>query len=225
MEASSCLLLADADQTLTGMLACWLPRFGYQVLIAEDSAQMLRLWRDYRPAIIVLDWWLPGLDGGEVVRQIRAQSGAFLFVLTEPRQPDDEERALEAGADRFLAKPLRPRAFLAWLAYARQAVQRATPAHADQDTLVVGAFCLDRWRRWLRIGERGVKLGGMESRLLSVLLSRAGQVVPTHALIDALWGKKARAINYRRGLRAYIYLLRQKIETDPRHPRYLLTAG
>jgi DNA-binding response OmpR family regulator len=215
------ILIADDDRELVDMLTYWLRAHGHQITVAFDGEQAMKRWREQPPDLVLLDIQMPRFDGFEVVRRMRGESNALVIVLTCCDREDDEVRALELGADDFLRKPFRPRQLLARIqAAGRRAFSVSNPINGS--SITIGPISLDVSRHEVvRNGSR-LRLTPIESRLLHLLLTHAGQVLTTETIIDRVWGYDE--VGDSGLVKTHIRHLRQKVEPDPGSPRYLLTV-
>ena len=211
-------LVIDDDRVLADLIAFALRREGYEVSLAFDGETALQQWRSQRPDIIVLDLNLPKVDGFTVCRRIRAEEDTPIIMLTVRDEEDDIVRGLELGADDYMLKPFSPRQLTARM----QAVLRRAGKSPAPTPLQVGELALDRSRRELRIDKGGiVHLTPLENRLLHYLMSNAGHILTTEALIGQVWGVEG---GDRDMLRQLVHRLRRKIEPDPSRPIYIETV-
>jgi DNA-binding response OmpR family regulator len=178
------ILLVEDDGAAASLVAEYLRREGFAVAVAADGPGGERAWLADPPDVVVLDWMLPGFDGIELCRRIRARSKVPILMLTARTDDVDEVVALEVGVDDFLAKPIRPRVLLARL---RALLRRSAPDD-PADRVVLGALCVDRGRRSARVGEREVDLTTAEFDLLWELARHAGEPLGRDDLFHALRG-------------------------------------
>jgi len=215
------ILIADDDRELVDMLTYWLRAHGHQVFVAFDGEQTMKRWREQAPDLVLLDIQMPKYDGFEVVRRMRGESNAMVIVLTCCDREDDEVRALELGADDFLRKPFRPRQLLARIqAAARRAVSISSPMNGS--SITIGPISLDVSRHEVSRNGTQMRLTPIESRLLHLLLTHAGQVLTTDTIIERVWGYNE--VGDSGLVKTHIRHLRQKVEPDPGSPRYVLTV-
>jgi DNA-binding response OmpR family regulator len=214
------ILIADDDRELVDMLTYWLRAHGHYVTAALDGEQTMKQWREQTPDLVLLDIQMPKCDGFEVIRRMRGESNALIIVLTCCDLEDDEVRALDLGADDFLRKPFRPRQLLAHIqAAARRAVSASSPMNGS--SITIGPISLDVGRHEVSRNGSRLRLTPIESRLLHLLLTHAGQVLTTNTIIERVWGYDE--VGDSGLVKTHIRHLRQKVEPDPGSPRYLLT--
>ena len=211
-------LVVDDDRVLADLIAFALRREGFNVSLAYSGEMALQLWRTVHPDIIILDLNLPQIDGFTVCRQIRAEEETPIIMLTVRSEEDDIVRGLELGADDYVAKPFSPRQLVARV----QAVLRRSGKTAVPGIFQAGGLTLDSGRRAVQIGQgKTVNLTPLETRLLRYLMTNAGHVLTTDAIITQVWGPEG---GDRDMLRQLVRRLRRKIEPDTTHPTYIETV-
>ena len=213
------LLLIDDDARLCELLASYLSQNGFHVTGALDGARGLAALEGGTFDAVLLDVMMPGLDGIEVVKRIRAKSRIPIVMLTAKGDETDRVVGLELGADDYVAKPFSPRELLARL---RAVLRRAQP-DASGERLSVGSLAIDVPARSVRIEGRPVEdLTGIEFDVLVALARRAGRVIARDALL-AEAGRGDVAVG-ERTVDVHISHLRQKLGDDPRTPRLIKTV-
>ena len=194
---------------------------GYQVDVALGGAQALEQARAHRPDLVVLDLMMPGIDGLEVCRRIRATPewrALPVLMLTARGEDVDKIVGLELGADDYLAKPFNPRELLARL----RAVLRRGAADAPRARFTAGRLTVDFDAREVELDGRRVVLTHHEFELLAALARAGGRVLSREQLMDALKGQEYEAFD--RSIDVHVSKLRAKLEKDPRAPRYIKTV-
>jgi two-component system phosphate regulon response regulator OmpR len=212
------ILVVDDDKRLRELLRKYLSDNGYLVATAADAAEARSRMAGVSFDLIVLDVMMPGEDGMQLTRSLRADGNRVpVLLLTARGEVDDRIRGLEAGADDYLSKPFEPRELLLRLASILRRTPRDEPAPARE--LRLGAFVWDMERSELRQGGQPVHLTQAERDLLAVLAEVAGQGVGR----DELALRTGNSANPRT-VDVQVTRLRKKIEDDPRLPRYLQTV-
>jgi DNA-binding response OmpR family regulator len=220
---SGTVLVVEDDTTLAMTLRYNLERAGYTCLVAGDGARALELARRERPALVLLDVMLPGIDGLEVCRRIRAESTVPIIMLTAKAEEIDRVVGLEVGADDYVTKPFSTRELVARV---RAALRRAQMQPDDDDSGIqpvrVGAITIDPARR--EVWRDGTPLGlkPKEFDLLLYFVRHPGRVFTREQLLERVWGYDFAGTN--RTVDVHIRWLREKIEEDPAHPRHLRTS-
>jgi DNA-binding response OmpR family regulator len=215
------ILVVDDDALVLRSLKFRLEREGYAVAIAETGDEALTFARRDPPDLIVLDIGLPDRDGLDVARIIQHEINVPIIFLTGRGRETDVVVGLELGAEDYVTKPFRMRELLARI----RVVLRRT-AHAavttSEDPLAVGDVWLDPKAHEARVRGKPVDLPPKEFELLRLLIANAGTVLPTNYLLDSVWGDDfSGAVQV---LYVHIGWLREHIEADPRHPRYIQTV-
>jgi DNA-binding response OmpR family regulator len=214
------VLVVDDEPRLVDVVRMNLEVEGYRVVAAGSGLEALERLKQDLPDLVILDVMMPEMDGYETLRQIRNVSNVPVIMLTVRQDEQDRIRGLEIGADDYLGKPYSPRELQSRI----KAVLRRTftPSPARKTTIVVDddlTIDFDRHKVWVR-GEE-VTLRPTEYRLLYHLVNNAGRLMTHETLLSKVWGHEYRDESHY--LRLYITYLRQKLERDPAHPKYILT--
>ncbi|MBA2618656.1 MAG: response regulator transcription factor [Rubrobacter sp.] len=182
-------LVVEDEVNLVELLRGYLEREGFEVYAAFDGEAGLEAARRVEPDIIVLDWMLPGLDGLEVLRELRRFSEAYVIMLTARAEEVDKIVGLSAGADDYLTKPFSPGELVARVRALLRRPRGAAAAHEEEEPLAFGELEIDPARRRVRLGEDGVALTALEFDLLLALASRPGFVFGRRRLLEQVWGE------------------------------------
>jgi DNA-binding response OmpR family regulator len=191
------------------------------VLAAYSGPEALRIARQERPDLVILDLMLPEIDGLDVCRVLRKESDIPIIMLTARVEETDKLIGLELGADDYITKPFSPREVVARVRTVLRRIHPGVPAGAP-GTLTVGELRLDRAQHTVLVGERPVELTPSEFEILSLMLNSPGRVFTREQLLEATQGGAYEG--YERTIDTHIKNLRQKIEAAPRRPEYLLTV-
>jgi two-component system response regulator MprA len=180
------VLIADDDRKITDMLRRTLAYEGYQVVTAANGREALEKAEAARPDVIVLDWMMPGLDGLEVARRLRAADGTPILMLTARDAVEDRVEGLDSGADDYLVKPFAPAELLARI---RALLRRPRPeGEGAERPLVYADLSLDPATRETRRGERAFSLSPKEFDLLTYLLRHPRHVLQRGRILEDVWG-------------------------------------
>jgi two-component system KDP operon response regulator KdpE len=220
MEDAKLILVVDDEPRMRRFMRMNLDLEGYRVIEANNGMEAIDRVREDLPDLVLLDVMMPEMDGFEALRLIRKTSSVPIIMLTVKGDEEDRVRGLELGADDYVTKPFSPRE----LASRIKAVLRRSemPAPADQSIIKVDdRLQLDFNRRQVIVEGKEIKLRPTEYRLLYHLVNNAGWTLPHETLLAKVWGHEYRDETHY--LRLYITYLRQKIEEDPTHPKYILT--
>ncbi|EFO80817.1 response regulator receiver [Oscillochloris trichoides DG-6] len=200
------ILIIEDELEIANYLRRGLILEGFQVSVAHDGPQGLEFAREAAHDLVVLDLMLPGIDGIEVARRLRAASDVPIIILTARDSVPDRVTGLEAGADDYLVKPF---AFAELLARIRVQLRRRQSAQ-QSDILRFANLTLDTAARELRIGDRRIDLTAKEYDLLDLFMRHPNQVLTREVIYDRVWG-------YDFGgesniIEVYVRYLRQKLE-------------
>jgi len=211
------VLVVDDEPPIRRFLRTSLSSQGYQVSEAEDGPTARAALQKNAVDIVVLDLGLPGLDGFEIIRQLRESGSALpIIVLSSRTDEAGKVRALDLGADDYVTKPFGMEELLARL---RAALRHRLQQQGERPIFRVGELAVDLVRRVVTVREQEVKLTPREYDLLRALVAHAGKVLTHRFLLREVWGTET-DVAY---LRIYIRTLRQKLETDPDRPQLILT--
>jgi two-component system KDP operon response regulator KdpE len=213
------VLVVDDEPQLLRALQINLRAEGYSVTVAANGTEALRLAASRPPDVLVLDLGLPDLDGAEVIRGIRGWSDMPIVVLSARHGSADKVEALDAGADDYVTKPFGLDELLARL----RAVERRSAHPSPGGVVDAGDLVIDLGAATVtRDGER-VHLTPREWGVLQMLVANRGRLVTQRQLLQTVWGPAyTEETQY---LRVYMGQLRRKLETDPAHPRHLITEA
>lgn len=188
-EARGLVVVAEDEAAIGELIALYLRRDGFGVHLVRDGNDALRAVRTMRPVAVVLDIGLPGADGIEVCRTLRAADDwtPVLFVTARDEEVD-RVLGLELGADDYVTKPFSPRELVARV---RSVLRRASGATPGRDQVQIGAVVLDRTERRARLDGTEVALTPTEFDLLHHLMAHPGRVFGRDELLGAVWGYAA----------------------------------
>ncbi len=214
------VLVVDDEQRIVNFTRMNLELEGCRVLSAANGREALDRARDDLPDLVLLDIMMPGMDGFEVLRRLREWSTVPVIVLTAKDDEEDRIRGLELGADDYIGKPFSHRELVSRI---RAVLRRhlLQPPLQQTQLRIDEHLALDFGKREVLVNGEPVALRPTEYRLLYHLVQNAGWVMPHDVLLAKVWGPEYRDESHY--LRLYITYLRQKIEPDPAHPRYILT--
>jgi DNA-binding response OmpR family regulator len=216
------ILLVDDEHSVQKLLAYPLRKEGYEVVSALDGQEALDRLRDGLFDLVVLDLMLPKIDGFEVCRQLRARSAVPIIMLTAKAEEIDKVLGLELGADDYITKPFSVREFSSRV---KAVLRRAALVRGDddlQEPVERGDLRIDFEKRNVEIRKEPVRLTYVEFEILAALARSPGRVFSRSMLLERVWGDAA----YRdpRTVDVHIRHLREKLETDPKHPEMILTV-
>lgn len=178
------ILVVDDDRKIIDMLRRTLAYEGYHVTTAADGDEALAQAQAQRPDLVVLDWLMPGLDGIEVARRLRAADDTLILMLTARDAVEDRVTGLDSGADDYLVKPFMPTELLARI----RALLRRSEAASKDRPLSYSDLSLDPATRETRRGDRLFSLTPTEFDLLQHFLLHPRQVLPRERILQEIWG-------------------------------------
>jgi two-component system OmpR family response regulator/two-component system response regulator RstA len=207
------ILLVEDDASLASMVADFLSPHGFDVAIEGRGDTAVDRIVEENPEAVVLDVNLPGLDGFSVCRAVRASYRGAIIMLTARGEEIDEVLGLEAGADDYMAKPVRPRALLARL---RTHLRRVTPAEQASEPITVGSLLVDAARRSVEIDGVALDLTTAEFDLLNLLAKHAGKTLSRDDISREIHGVRYDGVD--RSIDLRISRLRKKLGDDSAKP-------
>ena len=216
------LLIAEDDNDVAEIVA-FSARMNWpdcQVLVATDGQEALRIFKEQRPDLVILDVSMPPPNGFEVCQRIRQHSAVPILMLTAREATVDKVRALDLGADDYLTKPFD---HLELLARLRALLRRAAPPPTEGEAnFSVDQLTINFSTHEVRLDGQVVALTATEYRLLEELARHAGTALPHQLLLERVWGPEyVNDIHY---IKVFIRRLRQKLHDDADQPRYIQTV-
>lgn len=211
------VLVVDDDNALAEMLGIVLRGEGFEPSFVGDGDKAVDAFRDTRPDLVLLDLMLPGMDGIDVCRHIRAESGVPIVMLTAKTDTVDVVVGLESGADDYIVKPFKPKELVARV--------RARLRRSDEpapEVLTIGDITIDVAGHVVKRGAEPISLTPLEFDLLVALARKPRQVFTREVLLEQVWGYRHAADT--RLVNVHVQRLRAKIERDPEHPEVVVTV-
>jgi DNA-binding response OmpR family regulator len=219
------ILVVDDDASIIKVLSAYLEQSGFQVLPAYDGEMALRILQRERPDLVILDLMLPGRDGYEVTRLIRADKSLTatpIIMLTARVEDTDKIVGLELGADDYITKPFNAREVVARVKSLLRRVWLDRSPGGTSRVLSCGSLRLDVDQRTLMVATRPVELTRTEFNLLEAFLANPGYTLTRDELLEKALGYAYEGLG--RALDTHIRNLRRKIEPDPDNPTYIQTV-
>ena len=211
------VLVVDDDPALAEMLTIVLRGEGFETAVVSDGTRALPAVRDTQPDVVLLDLMLPGMNGIDVCRAIRAESGVPIVMLTAKSDTVDVVLGLESGADDYVVKPFKPKELVARI---RARVRRNDAEPAEQ--LSIGEIDIDVPAHQVTREGRPIALTPLEFDLLVALARKPRQVFTREVLLEQVWGYRHAADT--RLVNVHVQRLRSKIEHDPENPEIVVTV-
>lgn len=213
------ILVVDDERKIVQLVKAYLEQAGFAVVTAYDGQQALTVFRHEHPSLVILDLMLPGIDGLDVARTMRRESNVPIIMLTARIEEADRLIGLELGADDYITKPFSPREVVARV----RAVLRRTEAQpVASETISAGDVVINLTQHTVQVAGQPVDLTPTEFELLAAMARQPGRVFTRLQLLEQVLGDAYEG--YERTIDAHIKNLRQKIEPDSRHPRYIQTV-
>ena len=210
------IMVVDDDQDLAEMLAIVLTGEGMEVDLVGRGDEVMEIFRATPPDLVLLDIMLPGIDGIEVCKQIRAESMVPIVMLTAKGETTDIVKGLEFGADDYIVKPFQPGELIARIKTRLRRVPSSTAA------LTLGEVSIDFVAHEVKRDGRVIALTRLEFDLLAALAREPGRVFTRYALLSEVWGY--RQTSDTRLVNVHVQRLRSKIERDPDNPELVITV-
>ena len=211
------ILVIDDDEALSEMIGIVLRNDGFDPVFCADGAAALGVFRSTQPDLVLLDLMLPGMDGVEVCRRIRAESGVPIVMLSARTDTTDVVVGLESGADDYIVKPFKPAELIA-----RMRVRLRRGEEVEQEHLTIGDLSIDVAGHAVKRGDEALSLTPLEFDLLVALARKPWQVFSREVLLEQVWGY--RHAGDTRLVNVHVQRLRSKIERDPEHPEIVVTV-
>jgi DNA-binding response OmpR family regulator len=220
LVGTTTILVVDDEPMVREVVARYLQLDGLRVLEAGDGDTALAMLERHRPDLVVLDVMLPGVDGLSILRRIRATRDIPVILLTARAEEADRIVGLELGADDYVVKPFSPRELAARV---RSVLRRSQPITTEATVLDHGALKIDARAREVTLDGQTVPLTPKEFDLLHLLASSPRQVFSRRQLLDQVWDSSP---DYQDPATVTVHVgrLRQKLERDPEHPRWIVTV-
>ena len=211
------MLIVDDDTALAEMLGIVLRGEGYEPVLCANGDRALSLFREHKPDLVLLDLMLPGMDGIDVCRAIRAESGVPIVMLTAKTDTVDVVVGLESGADDYVVKPFKPKELVARIRARLRRSEEPTP-----ELLEIGDLTIDVAGHSVRRDGTPISLTPLEFDLLVALARKPWQVFTREVLLEQVWGYRHAADT--RLVNVHVQRLRSKVERDPERPEVVVTV-
>ena len=211
------ILVVDDDLALAEMLGIVLRNEGLEVVHVADGSSAMAAFRESRPDVVLLDVMLPGMDGIEVCRRIRGESGVPIVMLTARTDTVDIVVGLESGADDYIMKPFKPQELIARV---RARLRRSD--EPEPEKLEIGDLHIDVAGHSVKRDGGALSLTPLEFDLLVALARKPWQVFTREVLLEQVWGY--RHAGDTRLVNVHVQRLRSKVEKDPEHPEIVVTV-
>lgn len=217
------ILVVDDDPAISEMLTIVLESEGFQPIAVTDGNEAVPVFREHNPDLILLDLMLPGMNGVDICRTIRAESPVPIVMLTAKTDTVDVVLGLESGADDYITKPFKHKELIARIrARLRPPVEAQEAKTESSDVIVVGDLHIDVSEHTVTRDGEEISLTPLEFDLLLEMSRKPGQVHTREDLLSKVWGYKHASDT--RLVNVHVQRLRAKIEKDPEDPQIVLTV-
>jgi two-component system alkaline phosphatase synthesis response regulator PhoP len=182
------ILVIDDEPSIVNLVAAYLKPEGYEVFTASDGIAGLKAARAFKPDLVVLDLMLPGMDGIELLSQLRRESNVYVILLTARTEETDKIVGLSIGADDYITKPFSPRELVARVKAALRRLQPGTGAASDHQILAFRHVRIDIGAHQVTVDDNPIELTAVEFNLLKSLAEARGRVLSRDQLLEMAWG-------------------------------------
>ena len=213
------VLVTDDDQDIRDGIEIYLKNEGYRVLKAADGLEALRLIEDNEVHVIVLDIMMPKMDGISATFKIREQKNIPIIMLSAKAEDSDKIHGLSVGADDYVTKPFHPMELVARVKSQLRRYTKLGNYQGQQQVIEIDGLTLNKEAKDLSVDGESVKLTPIEFKITELLMTNAGRVFSIHEIYERVWNEPA--YNAENIVAVHIRKIREKIETDPKNPRYL----
>jgi len=210
------VLVVDDDQALSEMLGIVLRAEGYEALFCDDGSKAQGIFKETKPDLVLLDLMLPGIDGIEVCKRIRSESGVPIVMLTARGDTLDIVKGLESGADDYIVKPFKPKELVARIK------ARLRKDDLKAELLVLADLTIDVVGHSVKRNGKEISLTPLEFDLLLALARKPWQVYTREQLLTDVWHYRNPADT--RLVNVHVQRLRSKVEHDPENPEIVMTV-
>ncbi|MCL6548123.1 MAG: response regulator transcription factor [Alicyclobacillus sp.] len=217
------ILVVDDEASIVKLVEYNLIQAGYDVVTSDNGRDAMELVQRHRPPLIILDLMLPGMSGLDVCRNLRASGVRTPIIMLTARDDEiDRVLGLELGADDYVTKPFSPRELVARVKAVLRRSEDRRASSSEREVLCVGGLAVNPSEREVTVDGRRIELTAREFDLLLHLIQHVGHVLSREQLLEEIWG-----YDFPGGTRivdVHISHLRDKLESDPRNPRYIKTV-
>ncbi len=211
------ILVVDDDSALAEMLTIVLRNEGFEPRVCARGDRAMAAVREFKPDLVLLDLMLPGKDGVDVCKEIRAESGMPIIMLTAKTDTIDVVVGLESGADDYVVKPFKPKELVARLRARLRTHEESAP-----EAIEIGDLVIDVAGHTVKRADQNLSLTPLEFDLLVCLARKPWQVFTREVLLEHVWGYRHAADT--RLVNVHVQRLRSKVEVDPENPQIILTV-
>lgn len=216
------ILIVDDEQNIVNIVTAYLRAEGYTVHTATDGPSGLRTARSLKPDLLILDLMLPGMDGIELLSQLRRESDVYVILLTAKSEETDKVIGLSVGADDYLTKPFSPRELVARVKAALRRYGQNSSGATETNILTFRRLRIDAGARRVWKDGQPIELTTIEFDLLHALAEHRGRVLNREQLLERVWGHDFYGED--RVVDVHLGHIRKKLESDPANPEFIITV-
>ncbi|SDN64885.1 DNA-binding response regulator, OmpR family, contains REC and winged-helix (wHTH) domain [Psychrobacillus sp. OK028] len=213
------VLVTDDDKDIRDGIEIYLKNEGYRVLKAADGLEALQLIEENEVHVIVLDIMMPKMDGISATFKIREQRNIPIIMLSAKAEDSDKIHGLSVGADDYVTKPFHPMELVARVKSQLRRYTKLGNYQGQQQVIEIDGLILNKEAKDLSVEGESIKLTPIEFKITELLMTNAGRVFSIHEIYERVWNEPA--YNAENIVAVHIRKIREKIETDPKNPRYL----
>ena len=221
MAAKQKIMIVDDDSNIAELISLYLTKECFDTRIVGDGEAALRSFDSFAPNLILLDLMLPGMDGFEICKEIRNHKNTPILMVSAKKDDIDKIRGLGLGADDYIVKPFSPSELVARVQAHIATYKRLKAPQEVQQDITVGAIRICPKSHRVFVQEQEINLKNKEYELLLFLVTNADTVFDRETLYERIWGMDALGDNAT--VAVHINRLREKLEEDPSHPKYIET--
>jgi len=212
------VLVVDDEPRISRLVRDYLDQAGFRAIEAHDGVGAIEAFRNHRPDLLIVDLGLPGMDGLDVIRQVRLSSDVPIIILSARSDETDRVVGLELGADDYVVKPFGPKELVARV----RAVLRRIESGGASEVIRAGDVEVDVPKMQVTVAGTPVDLTPTEFQLVATMADQPGRVFTRAQLLDVLHGVSFES--YERAVDAHVKNIRRKFGSAPRNPQYILTV-
>lgn len=214
------ILICDDDKEIVDAVSIYLSSEGYRIFKAYDGTQVFGILKKEQIHLVLLDIMMPGMDGLEVTRLIREQSGIPIIFMSAKAQDEDKIQGLQIGADDYIAKPFNPKELVARVnSMVRRYTRLGAMPEEAANVYKTGGLVISDERKNVSVDGRDVRLTPLEYNILLFLVKNQGKVYTINEIYENIWNEEAFGAD--NTVAVHIRHIREKIEVNPKNPQYL----
>ena len=214
------ILVVDDDHDIVQTTKIQLEKEGYEVLCAYDGMEALEVLTRETVQLLIIDIMMPKLDGFSAIMKIREKKNLPIIVMSAKSEDTDKILGLSIGADDYISKPFNAKELVARVKSQLRRYLKLGGVYAVNDEVRIGRLCYDFTAHTLTVDDEPVKLTGIETKIMELLMRHPGHIFPAEEIYSRVWGEPI-AYNGESTVMVHIRRIREKIEINPSEPEYL----